>query len=69
MKLRCTGRTIKEVSGILAICVKTVNNHITAVYEKLGTNILVRITGYALDHDIVKPWELWNREDVTRGGR
>lgn len=53
LKLIASGRTIKEISGMLALSVKTVATYRSRIAEKMGLSSNVELTRYAMTHDLV----------------
>lgn len=53
LKLIASGRTIKEISGTLALSVKTVATYRSRIAEKMGLSSNVELTRYAMTHDLV----------------
>jgi DNA-binding NarL/FixJ family response regulator len=53
LKLIASGRTIKEISGMLALSVKTVATYRSRIAEKMGLCSNVELTRYAMTHDLV----------------
>ncbi len=53
LKLTAEGRTIKEISSALAISLKTVEFHKSALMNELGLRTTADLTRYALAHQLI----------------
>ncbi len=53
LRLVATGRTNREIAGVLVISDHTVGRHLQNIYMKLGLSSRAAATAYAYDHDLV----------------
>jgi DNA-binding NarL/FixJ family response regulator len=56
--LICRGMVAKEIARTLAVSEKTVRNHFSAIYRKLGVYDRTQVVVYALKHGLITIQEL-----------
>jgi DNA-binding NarL/FixJ family response regulator len=54
LKLVAEGYTSKEIAEMLCLSKKTVMNHRTNIYKKLGTNNRTELIKYAIRHRLIE---------------
>jgi DNA-binding NarL/FixJ family response regulator len=57
LRLIARGHSKKQIAGQLIISVKTVDNHIQHIYNKIGVSTRAGATLFATEHDLLTPVE------------
>ena len=53
MRLTCSGKTLKEIAGELAISIQTVSTHRARILRKMGLQTSTELIRYALENELV----------------
>jgi two-component system, NarL family, invasion response regulator UvrY len=53
MHLTCSGKSLKEIAGELAISIQTVSTHRTRILKKMGLHTSAELIRYALENELV----------------